>query len=375
MQRVIAGFFVFVLGVLGTFSVPGMTFAQSAKAKDPVPAVLVAIVEKQGIGEEYSYFGRVEAAERVQIRARIDGYLGPLAFEQGSFVTKGDPLFEIEKDVYAAEVALAKANLANSRAIAKLAKVELERSKELRGRNVVSQAKLDEIGAKYEEALANVEASKAALNLAEINLGYTEIKAPISGRIGKAAETEGSLVGPSSDPLALLVSQDPMQVAWPVPDQHFTHLTSEGQGADSVIVKLRLADGTIYDRQGKIIYSDPSANRSTNTVTVRAEFENPEYRLVDQMLVTVQIERKQKDERLLMPQDALLLDQQGPYVYAVNDKNTVEIRRIQTGGQRGLNIIITEGLKEGDRVIVTGLQKVRKGMVVNPKLADSAEGN
>lgn len=374
MPRLFTGYFVIALGLIGMLPSPSVSFAQSTKNEDSVPAVLVAKVKKQEIGEQYSYFGRVEAAERVQIRARIEGYLGPLAFKQGSFVTKGDSLFEIEKDVYAAEVALAKANLANSRAVAKLAKVELERSKELRGRNVVSQAKLDEVGAKYEEALADVEASKAALKLAEINLGYTEIKAPISGRIGKAAETEGSLVGPSSDPLALLVSQDPMQVAWPVPDQHFTHLTSEGQGADSVVVKLRLADGTMYTQPGKIIYSEPSANRSTNTVTVRAEFSNSKYRLVDQMLVTVLIERKQKDERLVMPQDALLLDQQGPFVYAVDDKNTVEIRRIQTGEQRGLDIIITEGLKEGDRVIVSGLQKVRKGMVVAPKLADSTEG-
>ncbi|MEH6547931.1 MAG: efflux RND transporter periplasmic adaptor subunit [Sneathiella sp.] len=375
MKPAIFGYFAFTLGIVGVFLSPTPALSQSATSKTTPPAVLVAKVRAEEIGEQFSYFGRVEARERVQIRARIEGYLGPLAFEQGSFVQKGDPLFEIEKEIYEADVALAKANLANARAVAKLAKVDLERSKELRGRNVVSQAQLDENAAKYDEALADVDANKANLNLAEINLGYTEIKAPISGRIGKAAETEGSLVGPSGDPLALLVSQDPMQVAWPVPDRHFTHLTSEGKGADSVVVKLRLADDTVYSFPGKIIYAEPSANSATNTVTVRAEFENPKFRLVDQMLVTVLIEKKQKDERLVMPQDALLLDQQGPYVYAVDEKDIVEIRRIKTGEQRGLNLIIDEGLKAGDRVIVSGLQKVRKGMQVTPKLADSAEGN
>jgi membrane fusion protein, multidrug efflux system len=375
MTRVIFGYFAGTLAIAGILLNPNPSYSQSASSKATPPAVLVAKIRTEEIGEQYSYFGRVEATDRVQIRARVDGYLGPLAFEQGSFVQKGDLLFEIEKEIYEADVALAKANLANSRAAAKLAKVDMERSKKLRGRNDVSQAQLDEDIAKYEEALADVDANKANLNLAEINLGYTEIKAPISGRIGKAAETEGSLVGPSGDPLALLVSQDPMQVAWPVPDRHFTHLTSEGKGADSVVVKLRLADDSVYSLPGKIIYAEPSANSATNTVTVRAEFENPKFRLVDQMLVTVLIEKKQKDERLVMPQDALLLDQQGAYVYAVDDKDKVELRRIRTGDQRGLNIIIDEGLKAGDRVIVSGLQKVRKGMLVTPKLADSTEGN
>lgn len=375
MTRAIFGYFFGILVLAGFLLNPNHSFSQSATNKATPPAVLVAKVRMQEIGEQFSYFGRVEATDRVQIRARIDGYLGPLAFEQGSFVKKGDLLFEIEKEIFEADAALAKANLANSKAAAKLAKVGLERSKKLRGRNDVSQAQLDEDTAKYEEALADVDAAKANLTLAEINLGYTKIKAPISGRIGKAAESEGSLVGPSGDPLALLVSQDPMQVAWPVPDRHFTHLTSDGRGADSVVVKLRLADDTVYSLPGKIIYAEPSANSATNTVTVRAEFENPNFRLVDQMLVTVLIEKKEKNEQLVMPQNALMLDQQGPYVYAVDKKDKVEVRRIKTGDQRGLNIIISEGLKTGDRVIVTGLQKVKKGMLVTPKLVDNTGAN
>lgn len=350
--------------------------AQDAGAKKPAaPAVMVTLAKKQDIADQFVYFGRVDATARVEIRARIDGYLGPLAFEQGSFVKEGELLFQIEKDLYQTYVEQADANLASSVAAAKLAKVQLERSKELVGRSVVSKAQLDENTAIYEEAQATVKARKADLKLAKINLGYTDIVAPISGRIGKATDTKGSLVGPSSAPLALLVAQDPIQVSWPVPDRLFTEITRQHRSKTSVTIKLKLPDDSEYGHPGKIIYTEPSANSTTNTITVRAEFPNPDFLLVDQQLVKVIIERKEKQERLVIPQNALLLDQQGPYVLAVNDKNTVEVRRITTGVQTGSSIVVKSGLKEGTKVIVSGLQKVRKGMTVTPEIADSSKAN
>ncbi|MCR9213421.1 MAG: efflux RND transporter periplasmic adaptor subunit [Proteobacteria bacterium] len=370
MKQAIATCWVFATIIIGFGQISGHAAAQSnTSQKAAPPAVLVSVAKKQEIADQFVFYGRVEATARVEIRARIDGYLGPLAFEQGSFVKEGDLLFQIEKDLYQAAVAQAKANLANSQAAAKLAKIELDRSKELRGRNVVAQSQLDENSAKYEEALADVKSNQADLDLAEINLGYTDIKAPISGRIGKATETKGSLVGPSSEALALLVAQDPIQVSWPVPDRLFTEISRRHESNDSVNIKLRLPDDSIYELPGKIIYSEPSANSTTNTVTVRAEFPNPESLLVDQQLVTVLISRKDTEERLVIPQNALLLDQQGSYVLAVNDKNVVEVKRITTGAQEGSLMVIESGLKEGDKVIVTGLQKVRKGMEVDPKPA------
>jgi len=362
-----------VIACLVGFSVTNHTaLAQSTdEKKATAPAVMVTLAAKKDIAEQHVYFGRVDATERVEIRARIDGYLGPLAFEQGSFVKEGDLLFQIEKDLYQAYVDQARANLASATAAVKLAKVQLDRSKELVGRSVVSQATLDENIAIYEEAQATVKAREADLKLANINLGYTDIVAPISGRIGKATENKGSLVGPSSDPLALLVAQDPIQVAWPIPDSLFTQITRQHQSTSSVEVKLRLPDGSDYGEAGKIIYTEPSANATTNTITVRAEFPNPDFLLVDQQLITVVIDQKEKDEQLVIPQTALLLDQQGAYVMAVDDKNTVEIRRITTGEQRGTFIIVKDGLKEGTKVIVSGLQKVRKGMAVTPEVADS----
>ncbi|MCC3303354.1 efflux RND transporter periplasmic adaptor subunit [Sneathiella sp. HT1-7] len=353
-----------------------MSFAQSASGGEPpAPAVLVAKVEEKNIADQFVFYGRVEATARVQINARIEGYLAEVAFVEGSTVKEGQLLFKIEKSIYEANVAQARANLASAVAASKLAKLDYERSKELVARKTVSQAQLDKDLAQYEEAQANVAAQKAQLSLAEIDLGYTEIRAPIDGRIGKANETKGSLVGPSGTSLALLVAQDPIHVAWPVPDRLFLEVSKSQRNRSDVNVKLKLADGTIYDQTGRIIYADPSANETTNTITVRAEFSNPKMLLVDQQLVSVIIENKETQKHLVIPQDALLLDQQGPYVFVVSSDNKVEVQRITTGAQQGLSLIVTKGLKLGDRVIVAGQQKVRSGITVTPKLADQSEGN
>jgi membrane fusion protein, multidrug efflux system len=368
-----------LLAVLATFHILIMAetgFAQSsAGAKPPAPAVLVAKVVEKNITDQSVFFGRVEATARVQINARIEGYLAEVAFVEGSTVKEGDLLFKIEKAVYEANVAQARANLASAEAASKLARLDYERSKELVVRKTVSQAQLDKDLAQYEEAQANVAARKAELSLAEIDLGYTDIRAPIDGRIGKANETKGSLVGPTGKPLALLVAQDPIHVAWPVPDRLYIEVTKSGLTSTDVNVKLRLPDGTMYDKVGRIIYADPSANEATNTITVRAEFPNPDMLLVDQQLVSVIIESKETQKHLVIPQDALLLDQQGPYVFVVDPENKVEVKRITTGAQKGLSLVVTKGLELGDRVITAGQQKVRAGVTVTPQLADQSEGN
>lgn len=350
--------------------------AQSGAAGAPAaPAVLVAKVIEKEIANESVFYGRVEATARVEINARIEGYLSEVSYVEGSRVNAGDLLFKIEKSIYEANVAEARANLASAVATEKLAKLDYERSKELVARKAVSQAQLDQDLAQYEGAQATVAARKAELSLAEINLGYTEIRAPITGRIGKANETKGSLVGPSSNALALLVAQDPIHVAWPVPDRLFTEISKRRLNADDVTVKLRLPDDTLYQQGGRIIYADPSANDATNTITVRAEFPNPDMLLVDQQLVSVIIESKEAQKHLVIPQDALLLDQQGPYVFTVEADDKVAVRRIVTGAQQGLSLVVEKGLNLGDRVIVAGQQKVRNGMTVNPKTAPQSEAN
>ena len=376
MRRIFGTLLLAALAALPILTYTNASYAQSAaNGQRPAPAVLVAKATEKSIADQEVFFGRVEATARVQINARIEGYLAEVAFTEGSTVKEGDLLFRIEKSIYEANVAQARANLASAEAASKLAKLDYERSKELVARKTISQAQLDQDLAQYEEARANVAAHKAELSLAEINLNYTEIRAPIDGRIGKANETKGSLVGPSGAPLALLVAQDPIHVAWPVPDRLYIEVTKNQRNASDVNVKLKLPDGTLYDETGKIIYADPSANEATNTITIRAEFPNPDMLLVDQQLVSVIIESKETEKYLVIPQDALLLDQQGPYVFVVNSENKVEVKRITTGAQQGLSLVVTKGLELGDRVITAGQQKVRSGVTVTPQLAEQSEGN
>ena len=379
MRRVSGSFcsLILVLAAIVVAIIPtGQAAAQGApNGAPPVPAVLVSKAAEMDISDEAIFFGRVEATARVDINARIDGYLAEVAFTEGSMVQAGDLLFRIESGVYEANVAQARANLASANAAEKLTKLSYERSRELVSRKTVSQAQLDQDLAKYEEAQANVAARRAELTLAEINLGYTEIRAPITGRIGKANQSKGSLVGPASGSLALLVAQDPIHVAWPVSDKLFTEISKTRPDTKNVTVRLRLSDDSIYEHTGHIIYAEPSANSTTNTITVRAEFPNPDQLLVDRQLVNVLIASNDTQKYLVIPQDALLLDQQGAYVFVVNDENKVEIRRITTGPQRGLSLVVELGLKTGDRVITAGQQKVQPGMTVNATLAPEAAGN
>lgn len=337
------------------------------------PAVEVTVVQQRSIRNQQRFNGRVEATEKVEILARVEGYLGPLQYKEGSRVKEGDLLFVIEKDQYRANLKEAEANLASAKAEATLARTSYERAKKLVARKAVAQSQLDDATATLQKARASVQAAEAAVSLAQLNLDYTDIRAPIAGRIGKAAFSKGAYVGPSSGSLALLVAQDPIDVTWPIPSRLYTELVKGGAKRENVTVKLLLPDGTEYAREGTILYAAPSANESTNTITVRASFPNPDMILVDQQLVTVIIENRTGEPRITVPQASLQIDQQGPYVLVVDKDNKVEVRRLETGEQIDKDIVVEKGLAEGDRVIVVGQQKVRPGMTVVAQEANGAE--
>ncbi len=345
-------------------------------AQDPAaapPAVIVAPVELKDVTEERTFTGRIEAIDKVQIRARVPGFLKKREFEEGAMIEKGQLLFEIERDLYEIAVAQAEANLSNAQATLTLAKQTYDRTATLAKRDTASKASLDTAQAQLTESRAAVKAQEAALQAATLNLSYTRITAPIDGRIGRTAYSVGNLVSVDSDPLVTLVAQDPMYVTFPVPQKLLLEVRKEGRGRDSVTVQLRLADGSTYEHQGQIRFVDVEATSSTDSVTVRASIPNPDGLLVDQQLVSVAVVRKQPERRLVVSQSAILLDQQGPYVLAVGDDNKVTIQRITTGDQRGPLIVVTSGLAENDRVIVSGHQKVRPGVVVAPSQASNAD--
>ncbi|MCF1502999.1 efflux RND transporter periplasmic adaptor subunit [Afifella sp. H1R] len=346
---------------------PAPLLAQGAPGAGAPPAVSVEQVRLGDVTEQQVFTGRIEAAESVEIRARVQGYLGERQFEEGAEVEKGQVLFTIDAAPYEAAVSQAEAAVQNARAALELNNLSYERQQTLRERNTGSQASLDEARANRDQAEATLRQNEAALKLAQLDLGYTKITAPISGRIGVAAFSEGAFIGPDSGALARIVQQDPMRVAFPVPQRRLMNIGQTETQRNEVVIKLRLADGSIYDQEGEILFTNIEANEGTDSVMVRARVPNPDRVLYDKQLVDVIVAARKPEEKLLMPQSAMLIDQQGTYTLIVNDENKVEQRRIETGEQRGPAIVVTEGLEAGDRVIVAGQQKAQPGMQVAPQ--------
>ncbi len=348
--------------------------AQAPGGTPPPPSVIVETVKLHDVAEESTFTGRVQAIDKVSIRARIDGFLASRGFDEGSEVKRDQILFTLEREQYQASLSQAEAGLASARAALELAQATYDRTKELAARGNASLSALDDATSKLSQAHAEVRNRDAALTQAKLNLSYTEIRAPMDGRTGRATYSVGEYVTPSSNPLLTLVRQDPMYVAFPVPQRSLLAVRREGLSADAVVVRLRLPDGSTYAHDGTIKFAEPQSNVGTDTVTVRAEIPNPDRLLVDQQIVGVSVVAREPEHKLMVSQAAILLDQQGAYVLAVTPENKVEIRRIEVGDQRGPLIIVKTGLAEGDRVIISGHQKVRPGIVVEPSEFQSGAG-
>jgi len=351
---------------LAASAICGSAHAQAPPAGAPPPSVIVEPVRLRDAVDEASYIGRVQAIDKVTIRARVDGFIASRGFNEGGEVKRDQILFTLDKAPYEAALELAKANLASANAALELAQATYNRTKPLAERGTSSQAALDDARSKLGQASAAAQAQQANLKQAELNLSYTEIRAPMEGRTGRATYSVGEYVGPSSNPLVTLVRQDPMYVAFPVPQRVLLSVRREGRKAENVLVRLKLPDGSTYAHDGAIKFSEVEGNAGTDTITVRAEFPNPERLLVDQQIVGVSVLSKKPELRLMMSQAALLLDQQGAYVLRVTPDNKVESRRIEVGEQRGPLIVVKSGLAEGDRIITSGHQKVRPGVTVDP---------
>jgi membrane fusion protein, multidrug efflux system len=217
----------------------------------------------------------------------------------------------------------------------------------------------------------------ANLKTANVNLGYTEITAPISGEIGRTKMTKGSVVGPDSGALTTIVSRDPMYVTFPVSQREFLKVEREERRMPNhaLSVRIRFSDGTTYGQSGRINFVDISVDRATDTVIVRATLPNPTGALIDGQLVRVAVEADQPEQKVLVPQAALIVDQQGPYVFLVVD-GKAEIRRVKLGGESGPFAIVDEGLKGGEQVVVQGMDSLRSGVpvVASPATPPPSEG-
>ena len=358
--------FALVAAILLTALTGGPAAAQQGA---PPPAVLVQAAETVPIADQFEFIGRAAAVDKVELRARVKGFLGPRLFADGDQVKKDQVVFTIERDPYQAAVDQKLAQRDAARAALTNAELQLKRAAELLRTNTGTRATYDQRLSEQLQAKAQLEDAGAQLRDAEIQLSYTEIKSPIDGRIGRAAFSPGNIVGPDSGVLATVVSEKPIRVLFPVTQREFLDARRDKAAGDPLIVRLRLADGNIYDEKGQLDFIDITVDPKTDGQIVRATFPNKEGFLTDGQTVRVILEAEKPQTVVAVPQQAIALDQTGPYLFVVNDKNVVEMKRVKTGVSRNGLLAITEGLKAGDRVIVQGQQRVREGMTVAPSVA------
>lgn len=338
--------------------------AQQAPPPVAVGVQKAALIEVTPSSE---FVGRVEAVDQVDLRARVPGFLTERLFEEGADVKVGDLLFKIEPERYEAAVAQAEAALASAEAKQLNTAAQLARGEQLLKNKNIAQAQVDILAAEDAMAKAGILEAQAALRDARINLGYTLIRAPISGRIGASAFTTGALVGPDSGPLATIVSQDPVDVTFPVSQRQILEIRKaggDGNVRDEVDVRVRLADGSFHADKGVIDFADIRVDPGTDTLTVRARMPNTGRVLIPGQFVTVVVERRETQQAIVVPQSALLIDQAGPYVLVVDAEGKAQVRRVTTGAPRGSDIEIKSGLEPGEAAIVQGVQRVRPGAPV-----------
>jgi len=351
---------------------------QAAAPAPPPPAVGVQPVQMKGVARSYAFVGRIKATNTVQLRARVEGFLEKVLFTEGQDVKAGELLYQIEKTQYQASVDQASANLAAAQAQELNAQLQFNRSAQLIKNQSVAQATLDQNRANLESAKATVLQAQAALKVAQENLGYTDILAPVDGRIGLTAYTMGNLVNSASGVLATIVSQDPIYVQFPVSVRELDDIRAARKQENGTLIKIevlvRQSNGRQYGHPGVWNYTDTQVDQQTDTLIMRATLPNPERQLTDGEFVTVEVKERQQQPRLVVPQAALQADQAGDYVLVVNGEHKVEIRRVKTGETSGADVVVLSGLKEGEQVIVDGVQKVRPGQVVDATVAAPNSG-
>src|SRR5205814_8441611 len=274
-----------------------------------------------GVSQSFEFVGHIKATDKVDVSARIEGLLEKIAFREGQDLKAGDLLYQIEKVQFQAQVDQAKANLASAEAEATNAQLQYARQYELSRHQFSPQATVDQNKAALDTARAKVLQTQAALTQAQVNLDYTDIRAPIAGRIGRTAYTMGNLVNPASGVLATIVSQDPIYVLFPLSVRDLETIREarrkEGGGLNKIEILMRLANGQQYAHPGTWNFTDPQVDEQTDTLIMRATIPNPERTLSDGQVVTAIIRERKEEPRLVVPQTALQVDQSGYYVLVV----------------------------------------------------------
>lgn len=332
------------------------------------PYVLTKQVSQANIAPKKSYIGHVEPIKSVNLKPQITGYVEKVLFQEGSLVHEGDILFVIEQKRYLANVELRQAELDSAKANLVRAERDYNRQKSLSKENYASKATLDTSESNYLQAKAAVAQASANLELAKIDMDYTEIKAPITGYIGKAQVTEGNYVNSTTQDLARIVQTNPIRVAFQVTDKDMLDAKLNRQNEQPVQTEIVLPNGQILVNHLKSRFSDNEINSETATITIYAEYTNDESLLVPGNYVDIRVGNKEPQMAILVPQAALAQDEHGNYVITVNENNVAEQKRVVLGDVIGDSQAVLEGLDKDDKVIVQGLQKVSNGQTVKAQL-------
>ncbi|MFT8736862.1 MAG: efflux RND transporter periplasmic adaptor subunit [Zymomonas mobilis] len=353
---------------------------QQKEAELPLQEVSFVEVKSQPLTIHSSLPGRTSAYEVAEVRPQVNGVVMARYFKEGTDVKKGQPLFLINPAPYQATYDVNKAQLARAEAQEKTAAAKLERYKALAPAQAISRQDYDDALATDRSAKADIAQAKANIELSAVNLGYTHVTAPITGRIGRVLTTVGALVtsGQSSN-MAIVTRLDPIYVDVNLPTVDFLRLRRElkagtlKRNGNDAEVSLILDDNSTYNQTGRLALSEVSADPQTATIIVRAVFPNPERLLLPGMFVYGRIEEGVDPNALLVPQEAIFRNNHGdPMLYIVNKDDVIETRQVKTGEAVGNQWAIMSGLKKGERVLVTGLQKVNIGDKVHPVKASSS---
>lgn len=373
--------FAFALGTLTLTALAVMALNGCGDRTPPAPQpepppVEVLAVRAQPVIPRFEYVGRVEAMDEFVVRPRVEGFIQRRYFEQGALVEEGELLYELDPQPFVAALDNQRAAVAQARAALQVSERNFQRGRELVEVGAISRMQMDELTGNYEENQARLQAAQANVEQAELNLSYTRIHSPLTGRIGRSEYTEGALVGPQTQELATVVRLDPVFVLFEVPEERLLQVQMEmgrrlreGASPEQRDIRIKLPDGSYYPERGTIAFVDNQININTGSVAVRAQFPNPDLLLVQGQFarVSIRVYGGPDDVRPLVPQAAVMEDMQGRYVYVVDENNIARRRYLELGQREGALWAVEKGLTAGERVIVNGLQRVVADKPVTPQ--------
>ncbi len=363
---------------------------QKNKATETIPEISVVKVLQRDIPIYQEFVGQVYGEKDIPIRARVEGFLEGIHFEEGFGVQKGQLLYSIDPKPLEAKVNSQKSRVAEAQTNLAKTKSDLDRYKPLAEKNAVSQSDLDARQAQYDAAVSSLEAAKSNLRSAEIELGYTKIYSPINGIIGKTQAKVGDFVGREPNPVILNVVSETknVKVTFFLTEGEYLALVREIQRRDSVDIRdqnrkrkdeegrleLILSDGSLYEHKGKIEFIDRDVDPTTGSILIQADFPNPDYILRPGLFAKVKLQWELKEDALIVPQRCVMELQGQKSVFVVNN-NIVESKQITTGQVIGDYVMVNEGLSNSDQIVIDALQKVRSGMEITPVLTEFESKN